>query len=100
MNKLLEAMAVTVVPAAVLTHTSRALGVTVAIALTSTEPWIVWTRSSGLPPNHEQEVTHGSKVALSLAALGKGNKGELRAVLRADFQEEEAAAAIHSSLQA
>ena len=99
MNKLLEAMAVTVVPAAVLTHMNRALGVTVAIALTLTEPWIELTRSSGLLCNHEQAVTHGSKVVLSLAALDQDNKEEPRAVLQVEPQGE-VAAAIHISLRA
>ncbi len=92
-------MAVTVVLAAVLTHTSRALDVTVAIALTSTEPWIVLTRSSGSLRNHERAVIHGSKAVLILEVLDQHSKEQLRAALRADFQGE-AVAAIHSILQA
>ncbi len=83
---------VTVVPAAVLTHTSRALGVTVAIAPTSIEPWIVLTRSSGSLHNQEQAVIHGSKAVLILEVLDQHSKQELRAALRAEPQGEAAAA--------
>ena len=81
---------VAVVLAAVLAHTSHALGATVAIALTSIEPWIVLTRWSSEPL--ERAVIHGSKAVLILEVLDQHSKEQLRAALRAEPQGEAAAA--------